>query len=412
MFCELNDKAWVVGGYIRDAIMNIQSNDIDYVIADCDRKTFESILPEAKLVGKDFPVYMFYGNEVALARTERKLEGTNWKVNGVILNGYTAFEVKDGVTIQEDLGRRDFTINAIARKYDTKELYDPYNGIKDLEDRTLRAVNLKAFYEDPLRIYRGARFAARFDFKFDVDTWTLMNESKSGLKSITPDRVYIELKKMYEQSEKPSIFFITLKELHALQYHFKPLYIMTKIKAGSFEYHGNDTAFDHTMKAIDRCKANGYSFDIFLAVLFHDTGKGITKKVPEGERQKHIMHEKWSYVINKRFIEQHRFTSKQNELILLFARQHMVFHILQDFRNPIKLVRWYRLIKRHWKDLMLAANCDHELSFEQTSIMLNLNLAFISAKIDVPKHFKQEAINNYVEHAYAKAYRRISDDRA
>jgi tRNA nucleotidyltransferase (CCA-adding enzyme) len=404
MFKELNDLVYTVGGVERDRCLGIEPKDIDYVVERTTQEQFESVFPNSKTIGNDFPVYMIDGNQVALARIERKRNGDN---------AYTAFDVTSGVDILKDLERRDFTMNSIARHYITGEVLDPHNGIEDIENRLIRCINPVAFIEDPLRIYRGARFFARFHnnfhFTIDIMTWELMKANVSGLKNITPDRIYTELQKVYAECDKPSIFFYTLKNLNCLQYHFKPLYVMDKIKAGSYEYHGHNTAFDHTMEAIDRCKANGYSFDVFLAVLFHDTGKAITPKVPEGERQKHIMHEKWSYVINKKFIEQHRFTAHQNELILLFARQHMIFHILQDFKNYVRLIRWFLKIKRHWQELMYAANCDHELNLEQLSILVQLNYTIKNTEINVPKHLKSEGVIHYVETAYAKYYGRLID---
>jgi tRNA nucleotidyltransferase/poly(A) polymerase len=234
-----------------------------------------------------------------------------------------------------------------------------------------------------------------------------MESNVHELKRISPDRIYAELKKVYAQCEYPSQFFYILRDCNALKYHFKALYVMDNIKAGSYEYHGNNTAFDHTMEAINRCKANGYDFDIFLAVLFHDTGKGVTKKVPAGERQKHIGHEIMSYAINQKIVEQNRFSAHENELIILFARQHMIFHILQNFKNYVRLVRWFRKVKRHWEKLLLCANCDHPLTLDQIEILLNLDKVFKETKIDIPKNIKGENVVNFVESAYAKAYAKL-----
>lgn len=400
MFGDLNHLAYEVGGCVRDLYLKLESYDVDYVIENTTKEQFEAVLPDAKLVGKDFPVYLVNNCEVALAREEFMREEKSD-------NAYTNFDVKVGVPLLHDLLRRDFTINSIAIKYDTREVIDPYNGRDDIANKILRAVNIRAFSEDPLRIYRGARFSVRFGLIINRDTFMMMKNNAHELKRISPDRVYAELKKVYTQCKKPSRFFYTLRDIGALKYHFKSLYVMDGIRAGSFEYHGYNTAFDHTMEAIDRCKANGYGFDIFLAVLFHDTGKGVTKKVAVDERQKHIGHEIMSLAINKKIVEQNRFSADENELILLFARQHMIFHILQNFKNYVRLVRWFRKVKRHWEKLLLCANCDHPLTLDQIEILLNLDKVFKETKVDVPKHLKGEGVVNFVEHTYAKAYAKL-----
>ncbi len=399
MLGELNDFTYKVGGCVRDECLGIEPNDIDLVVESTEEK-FNSIFPNAKCVGQEFKVYIIGGNEVALTRTERCIgEGyTNYDVTGI------------GVPIRDDLLRRDFTINSIAKHVVTGAYVDPTNGLEDIKQRIIRCTNQLAFSDDPLRIYRGARFAAKLVYKIEPITFTMMKKNVYRLKYVTTDRVYIELKKVYEQCSKPSLFFKLLKDLDALKIHFKPLHCMTKIRAGSFEYHGMNSAFDHTMEAINKCKSEGYSFDVFLAVLFHDTGKGVTKKVLEGERQKHIKHEIMSYTINKKFIEQHKFSRHQDEKIVMFARYHMVFHILQEFKNPIKLVRFFKSIKKYMIEMTYAANCDHKLTVDQIIILMRLQYVFKYTVIDVPKHLKGQGIINYVEVTYANAYKRLGDN--
>lgn len=171
------------------------------------------------------------------------------------------------------------------------------------------------------------------------------------------------------------------------------------------------TAFEHTMEAIDRAKLNGSNFSIFLASLTHDNGKGITPKTPNPEDQKHVGHEIRSYIINKQFVKQHRFTSHANELIVLFARHHMYVHNLTQIKSPIKLVRFYKIIKNHFQEFIEACNTDHPLSVEQINILNNLHTAFKTTKIDIPKEILakgREAIVNFVEQRYAATYRSLS----
>lgn len=202
-------KKYIVGGFVRDRLMNIKPKDKDYVLVGCTQNDIQYLMGLGyKQVGKDFPVFLSpQGDEYALARIERK--------TGV---GYNGFDVQtSNVTLVDDLSRRDLTINAIA--YDpTKRVHiDPYNGKMDIENKVLRHVS-PAFSEDPLRILRLARFAARYpDFKVHTDTHKMVQNmvSSGDIDSLSPDRVYVEFKKAFEEP-KPSIFFTYLNSVGAL----------------------------------------------------------------------------------------------------------------------------------------------------------------------------------------------------
>jgi tRNA nucleotidyltransferase (CCA-adding enzyme) len=417
MFKELNDRAYQVGGAVRDLLLGRDSKDKDYVLADTTEDDFIRVFPEAKRVGLSFPVFLLNGDEVALAREEFLIEDETMID---LVNAYTNFQVNVGVSIEKDLGRRDFTCNSIAMDM-SGNFIDPFDGMRDILTKTLRCVNPVAFVEDPLRIYRGARFDAILGFKMDYETFVLMRANVNGLKGITPDRVYIELKQVYERADKPSRFFVILKALDALKYHFKPLELMTHVQAGPTLFHGENTAFDHAMKSFDYAKSHGMSFDVALAALFHDTGKGVSKHSVDGEEQHHIRHEIMSYAINKKMIEQHRFTEKQNKLIVLFARHHMYFHVLEQVKNPIKLVRFYKKIRRHAADMIDAANCDSPLTDAQYKILLDLEKAFKTTEVVIPESVKKNARNNksidrdpiaeFVDNLYTAKYKEVRDDR-
>lgn len=401
MFKELNSKAFLVGGAVRNQLLGKEAQDLDYVIADTTEEEFLKVFTDVQKVGNSFPVYIIQGNEIALARTEISV-GTS----------YTSFEFVAGVSIVEDLSRRDFTINSMAKNVVTGELVDPHNGLMDLKSRIIRTINPLAFKDDALRIYRGLRFASEFNFSIEANTFQMMKEAKHLLSTMKMERVALELEKMYERSETPSTFFKLLLEMDALQIHFKPLYVMSKISSGPNKYHGGRTAFEHVMDSFDYAKTNGYSFDVALAALFHDTGKGITKKVTEGEVQHHYGHEFRSYDINKKFVDQHRFTAKQNELIVSFAKNHMYFHLLEKIKSPVKLVRFFKKIKNHFSEMIQAANSDHPLNENQLLILNNLKRTFKETEISVPKEIAKrgrEAVVNYVDNQYAQKYKEISE---
>ncbi len=203
-------KIYQVGGSVRDEIMGIKPHDFDYVVVGTTEKEFLEKYPDAKKVGKNFPVFLVDGNEYAFARSEKK-----------VAPGYRGFEIDSSsdITLEEDLLRRDITINAIAKNIETGDYIDPFNGIKDIANKKIVHVSDK-FSEDPLRVYRVARFAAQFpDFTVDKKTIILMAKLKTELKTLSSERVFTELMKTLEK-EKPFRFFETLEKANSLEEHF------------------------------------------------------------------------------------------------------------------------------------------------------------------------------------------------
>lgn len=370
MFEKLIEKGinvFEVGGCVRDSFMNITPNDIDFVV-ECSQEIFESIFPELKSVGENFPVYIIEGNEVALTRTE--------KCTG---NKYQDFDCVSGVSIEEDLGRRDFTCNSIAKNIVTGEIVDPHNGIADIKARIIRCVNPVAFVEDPLRILRGLRFACRFDFNFDDETADLMVENAHRLVDVKHERVVIELKKLWKECEKPSLFFEGLAVMDCLNIHFAPLDALRFVPAGPTKFHGNNTAFDHTMETIDRAKENDLSFDCFIAMLCHDFGKATTDPniLPH-----HFGHENRSFHIANAWLDGHRFDSSTMSLVRCVTKNHMKMHVLTKMK-PLKKVRFFKSIRKEMRNNFFeCCNCDHEFNLEQILLLSQLALTFETVEFD------------------------------
>jgi tRNA nucleotidyltransferase (CCA-adding enzyme) len=393
MFRSLNDKAYLVGGAVRDLLLGHEPKDRDYVI-ECTEAEFERVFPDAEKVGNTFPVYLHpeTGDEIALTRTERPTE-TKFGA----LGSYQGFEIIGvGVSILDDLRRRDFTINSIAQKYLTKEIIDPTNGKFDLKNKMLRCVNSEAFNDDPLRIYRACRFAARFDFKVEMHTFKLMRDNCHNLFFVEKERVVNELKKMYSQTDKPGIFFRLLFELGGMAHHFDPILDLTVIPAGPKQYHGTNTGFDHTMEVIDRCKANGLSFDCFIACLFHDTGKASTDPsiLPH-----HYGHENGSYRINKEFFAENRFDASTVDLALTVGKNHMKTHVITKMRTN-KVVDFLRGIRR-LDEFIDCCNCDHPFT-DNTLDYINLfKQVRKETVVEIPKETKDKY--EFVGRLYTKA---------
>lgn len=374
MFKELTEKTYSVGGSVRDELLGKEVSDFDYVVT-ATKEEFEKVFPEAPLVGKDFPVYLVNGDEVALSRTEKSTG-----------NGYGDFVLEAvGVSIEDDLKRRDFTINSMAKDF-TGKLVDPFGGERDLERGLLRTVFVEAFEEDPVRILRGARFAARFGFELEHDTKRLMAKAAPKLAHVTKERIVKEMEKMYESTDTPSKFFEVLSEIGALEFIFPDLERLTTVTAGPSMYHLGKTAFGHTMFAIDTAKSLDAKFHVFVAVLFHDLGKGTTD--PE-VLPHHYKHELRSLDLVTALMEKHRFPKKAKEFAILFAVKHMRMNVIEELTAK-KLVHYLKSIPKHFHaDFLIAAKSD--TSSPDRPGVEAFGVALFEAASDAVVHTKFEA---------------------
>lgn len=259
---------YLVGGAIRNHLLNMPVIDKDYCVIGLSQEQFQTLFPEAKIQGKDFPVFILNQTEIALARKERKIG-----------KGHKEFEflTSPDITIKEDLARRDLTINSIAQDVLTEEIIDPFHGQEDIEKRILRKTT-NAFAEDPLRVYRVARFMATLDsnFTIDLDTLKAMEQLKSELLTLSKERVFTELKKALASS-KPSLFFETLKQANVLEVHFPEIANLVG-KTQPKQYHPEGDAYNHTMIIVDNVAKLTDNLAIRFSCLVHDLGKGATPK--------------------------------------------------------------------------------------------------------------------------------------
>ena len=263
---ENGGRLYLVGGALRDRFLEKEIYDEDYCVTGLESSKFQEIFPDAKSRGKSFEVFELNGKEFAMARREIKTG-----------KGHKEFSVESNkdIDILEDLIRRDITINAIAEDVLTKEIIDPFNGIKDIKEKKLRAVSDK-FKEDPLRVYRVARFSASLQFEIDKDTLKLMENLKDELKYLSKERIFVEFKKALS-SDEPSMFFEALKQSNTLDIHFKEI----KDLIGAIQpenYHPEGDSYNHTMRALDISTKYTKKVEERFSVLVHDLGKGTTKK--------------------------------------------------------------------------------------------------------------------------------------
>lgn len=316
-------KIYLVGGAVRDRLLGLPPGDRDYVVVGA---TPQQMLELGyKPVGRDFPVFLHpdSGEEYALARTERK--------SG---RGYRGFVVDTdpAVTLEEDLQRRDFTINALAEDTDG-QVIDPYGGQADLQARVLRHVG-PAFVEDPVRVLRAARFMARLaplGFQVAPETLALMREmAASGeLDALVPERVWQELRKALA-SEQPSAFLATLHQANALASVLPEVDALYGVPQRA-EYHPEVDTGVHQQMVCDMAAQLARGDDrIGYAALCHDLGKALT---PEEELPRHVMHEQRGVAPVIALSERLKVPVEHRDLAVIACREHLNVHRLDELRD-------------------------------------------------------------------------------
>lgn len=315
---------YLVGGAVRDQVLGIEPHDYDFCVTGINIEEFMQLFPEAKIQGKDFPVFILNGCEVALARTEEKVS-----------EGYKGFKINTSkdITIEDDLRRRDLTINAIAVNVLTSEIFDPFGGIDDLRNGNIRHVS-SAFSEDPLRAYRAARFAAKFGFKVDNETLKLINDLKPELNTIKPERLYVELEKALS-SKTPSIFFEVLRDAKVLDVHFKEINDLVGVIQPE-KYHPEGDAFNHSMIVLDKVANKTPDVAVRFAGLVHDLGKGTT---PVEELPRHIGHDERGIYLVETLSNRLKLPKKWQSFGCDAARLHMKAAKIKEMR-PAKLAKF------------------------------------------------------------------------
>jgi len=314
---------YLVGGAVRDRLLGIEPGDNDYVVVG---ETPESMLAAGfRPVGRDFPVFLHpeTNEEYALARTERK--------SG---RGHRGFVVDSdrSVTLEEDLGRRDFTVNAIARDAGGN-LVDPFGGARDVQARVLRHVG-PAFAEDPLRVLRAARFMARFaalGFEVAPETMALMREMSAAgeLAELVPERVWQELSKALA-SKRPSAFLRTLHDCGALGAVLPEVEALYGVPQRA-EYHPEIDTGVHVELVCDMAAALAPGDAVVgFAALTHDLGKALT---PAGELPRHVMHEQRGLAPVRALCERLKVPAAHRELAVMACREHLNVHRLHELRD-------------------------------------------------------------------------------
>lgn len=308
-------KTYLVGGAVRDELLDYPFTEKDWVVVGA---TVDEMKNNGyQQVGKDFPVFLHPDTkeEHALARTERKTAA-----------GYKGFEVhaSPDVTLEDDLIRRDLTINAIAK--DAKgEIIDPYNGVEDINNKILRHVS-EAFCEDPVRILRVARFMARYahlGFSVAEETITLMRKMVAAgeVDALVPERIWQEMQKALTEIT-PSAFITTLRECGALQRIMPELDCLWGVPQPEEHHPEIDTGI-HTLMVLEQACKLSNDPEVRFAALVHDLGKGTT---PKEEWPRHINHEARGAKIVLNMCKRMRIPNEYRDLAERTAKFHLHFH--------------------------------------------------------------------------------------
>lgn len=342
-------QIYQVGGAVRDSLLGLPVKDRDYVVVGA---TPEQMLAAGyRPVGKDFPVFLHpqTQQEHALARTERKI-GKGYKG----FNVYAAPEV----TLEEDLARRDFTMNAIAQAEDGS-LIDPFNGRLDIQKKTLRHVT-EAFSEDPVRILRAGRFLARFtDFTVAPETLALMRSMVAAgeVDALVPERVWQEIAKGLMEKQ-PSRMFEMLRDCGALEVILPELNRLWGVPQTATYHPEVDTGI-HVMMVIDYAARQGYSLPVRFAALTHDLGKGTT---PADVLPRHIGHELRSVDLIRTVVARLRVPNECKDLALVVAKFHGKLHAARQMKASTLLQFLEELDafrqRGRFEDFLLACECD------------------------------------------------------
>jgi tRNA nucleotidyltransferase (CCA-adding enzyme) len=342
-------KSYEVGGAIRDRLQNLPLTDRDWVVVGA---TPEQMLARGfKPVGADFPVFLHpeTHEEYALARTERK-----------VAPGYRgfSFHAAPEVTLEDDLQRRDLTINAMACDQDG-QLIDPWGGQRDLAARLLRHVS-PAFAEDPVRILRVARFAARFtDFTVADETLALMCAMvESGeVDALVPERVWQELARGLMEA-RPSRMFEVLRACGALVRLLPEVERLWGVPQRA-DYHPEVDTGVHLMMVLDMAARLDANLAVRFACLGHDLGKGTT---PADVLPRHLGHEQRSVDLVRRVSERLRVPAACRELAEVVAREHGNVHRCEGFGAAalVRLLERCDALRRpeRFEELLLACECD------------------------------------------------------
>lgn len=380
----------VVGGWVRDSLRGVDSKDKDYVISGVSEERFVSLFPEAQKVGRSFPVFLLcvdgQSSEIAFARTERK--------NG---KGYRGFCVRSDprITLEDDLSRRDTTINAMALELfadgTSPSLIDLFGGRTDVERGVIRAVS-RCFTEDPVRALRAARQAATFGYDIEPGTIQYMKSCRGELAEEPQERILAELSRALA-APRPSVFFRSLLSANLLDSIFPEIFALIG-KTQPKEFHPEGDAFEHTMATADAVAQRTDNLVVRFAALVHDIGKGVT---PEEMLPHHYGHEVKGLAVLAQWDDRMGFPKLWRRVAEFVIAEHMR---VPRLKKPGKIADFLMRFSRlpvPVQDVLQIFLVDHgELPpyLEHSEILIG-KLLSVSGN-DAPENLRGEAIGAWI----------------
>ena len=352
---EYGGKAYYVGGYVRDRLLNLDNKDIDIEVHGISPKDLESILDNVGKrieIGESFGIYSLKGHNIDIAMPRKEIsKGLGHKDFDIIVDPY--------IGTYKAAKRRDFTINSIYEDILSNEIIDHFNGVDDLNNKIIRYVNEESFKEDPLRVLRACQFASRFNFKISKETKEICK--KIDISKLSKERIEGELKKALLKANKPSIFFKNLRYMNQLDYWFKELKDLIGVNQNP-KYHAEGDVWNHTMLVLDegaKLKDEAKEPYMFmLSCLVHDFGKSVSTKVINGIIRS-IGHEYEGIQLTKNFIKRITNENKVLGYTTNMTKLHMKPLVLINASSSIKAFNkmFDESIEPH--DLIYLSICDN-----------------------------------------------------
>lgn len=351
---EQGGTAYFVGGFVRDKLLGIENKDIDIEVHSITPENLEKILDSVGdriEIGKSFGVYSLCGTNIDIAIPRRET---------LIGKGHRDFkiDVDPFIGTEKAAMRRDFTVNAIMQNILTGEIVDHFGGEKDLNAGILRHVNDNSFGEDPLRVLRGAQFAARFNFEIASETVSLCK--KIDLKTLSCERVFDELKKALLKAEKPSLFFENLRIMGQLSYWFDEAEQLIGVPQHS-RYHMEGDVWTHTMMVLDEAAKRRETAEkplyFMLSALVHDFGKIKSTKFIKGDYHAYG-HEKEGLLAVKQFLGRITNENSLTAYVLNMTELHMKPRVLAADNSSVKATNKMFFSAKSPRDLIQLALCD------------------------------------------------------
>jgi tRNA nucleotidyltransferase (CCA-adding enzyme) len=343
LIVDAGGTPFVVGGFVRDMLLGRQPKDVDVMVVGASNELCRLLHKHGELVGDSFPVWKIvtdHGDvEVALARTEQKTDDGQ---------GYKGFDCQtEDVTLEQDLQRRDLTINAMAMDPFTGKVFDPFRGARDLADGVLRPVGAH-FGEDPLRVLRAARFAAQLGMVLSDELVEVAQVVLPELITLPGERLWGELEKAL-RTPKPSLFFEALDKLGALEVVLPEIDALQG-RTQPEKYHPEGDAYVHTLEVVDRAAELGADDETMFAALTHDLGKAVTD---DDNLPHHYNHEALGVPLVHDMCDRLRVPNTHRKVAAVTAKDHLNVHRFDDLK-PVKKVRLLMRLLAVQGDQMLS----------------------------------------------------------